>query len=195
MRDGLLFLVLLLVIPFLWRFIDNNVSFIGRYKRLKILFSILISDIISIILIYAIVRACTFTDLATVFIVTVTMILITFGLIVYSIIRAIKTITEGKMEITTLTGCTLTNLGIYSKLSGMSIQGKKNSFNLIFKDRKDFYAAMYNGINSFNIRYFTSSGRIESVTFMPNGISSHNVDRFVEESIQNQEIKKKKRKL
>lgn len=192
MGSNTIFFVIIAILIAAIYLINNNVSFIGRGKKLIITALIAMMDLSIIYInahIFIIIKADSFAQAATIVILSA---IITVVVIVLSIIRWLKIIAERKMEVTTLINCRIYNRTFYYKLQGMSVQGKKNSFLLLCKDGKDFINAMNNGIYSFNIRYFTSSKRIESVTLMTEQAVYENMNNIVNNSMKNQEIKGKK---
>ena len=193
MKSDAIFLIIVIISILIITWVNNNLSFIGRYKKLGIISLIAMIDLLVMYInthIFYIIKTDSFSQTASVLILSA---FITIIVLIYSFLKALKVIRERKMEVTTLINCRLYNHTLYYKLQGMSLQGKKNTFTLFCKDGKDFAMAMNNGVNSFNIRYFTSDKRIESVTFMTNGVNYNDMNKIVNDSIENQEIKKKKR--
>lgn len=193
MKSDAVFLIIIVISIFAITWINNNLSFIGRHKKLGIISLMAMLDLLVMYInthIFFIVKTDSFSQTASVLILSA---FITICVLGYTFLKALKVIGERKMEVSTLVNCRLYNRTIYYKLQGMSLQGAKNTFILFCKDGKDFAMAMNNGVNSFNIRYFTSTKRIESVTFMPNGVNYSDMNKIVNDSIANQEIKKKKK--
>ncbi|MBO5388785.1 MAG: hypothetical protein J6A59_11730 [Lachnospiraceae bacterium] len=165
---GTIILIACIILYFILDFLNKNMTFIGKHGKLKIIMMLLFMDACALIVSILGFKICT-NDIEYKAIILIISVIIPILSALFTISKFIKTIAEHKTEKSTLMNCRIISIPFGYKLYGDSLEGNKNTFILYGKDGIDMYRAMSNGINTFDITYFTSSKRIVKIALLPQG--------------------------